>query len=267
MLQILQRFRTRSGAAYMEQGQGDKPIVLIHGVGMQIEAWVPQIAFLSEQHRVIAVDLPGHGSSEPLGKPPELRHFVDWFGTFVDEIGLGSISLVGHSMGALIATGVVATMPDRLDRVALFNGVHRRMATARAAVEGRADEIISGVFDRQAPLSRWFSDEETGGEAFGLVKELLQRVDAMGYATAYKAFATGDGVYSDVWANVSVPALFLTGEKDPNSTPAMALEMAKAAPLGEAFVVAGHRHMVNLTAPSEVNQALTRWLLRTTDAK
>ena len=41
MLQTLQRSRTPSGAAYLDQGRGDETVVLIHGVGMRIEAWSP----------------------------------------------------------------------------------------------------------------------------------------------------------------------------------------------------------------------------------
>jgi len=260
MLQTLQRSRTPSGIAYLDQGEGDETVILVHGVGMRIEAWQPQIEFLQRRARVIAVDLPGHGLSAALGKPPVLSNYVDWFGDFLSELDLGDVNVVGHSMGALIATGAVSSLPDRIRRVALLNGVYKRSITARHAVEARADEIVSGVFDRNAPLDRWFSSEERGGDAYRLVGALLQAVDVAGYATAYRAFATGDSLYADCWPKVSCPALFLTGDGDLNSTAEMAREMAAATVRGEAVVIAGHRHMVNLTAPEEVNEALMDWL-------
>jgi pimeloyl-ACP methyl ester carboxylesterase len=266
MLQTLQRSRTPSGAAYLDRGHGDETVVLIHGVGMRIEAWFPQIERLAQEFRVVAVDLPGHGFSAPLGQPPKLQDFVGWFATLLDELDLGPVNVAGHSMGALIATGIVATAPDKIRRVALLNGVHRRSAEARAAVEARADEIVTGCFDREAPLARWFSDAEKRTEAYALVRELLRTVDAEGYAAAYRAFATGDAVYSDCWPAVRCPALFLTGDGDPNSTPDMAHEMAAAAPRGGAVIVSGHRHMVNLTAPGAVNEALVQWLISEGDA-
>lgn len=260
MLQTLQRSRTPSGAAYLDRGHGNETVVLIHGVGMRIEAWSPQIERLAEEFRVVAVDLPGHGFSAPLGQPPKLPNFVAWFETLLDELQLGPVNVAGHSMGALIATGIVATAPEKIKRVALLNGVHRRNAEARAAVEARADEIVTGSFDREAPLSRWFSDAEKLSEAYALVRELLRSVDAEGYATAYRAFATGDAVYSDGWPAVCCPALFLTGDGDLNSTPDMARDMAAATPRGRAVIISGHRHMVNLTAPDQVNDALRQWL-------
>jgi (E)-2-((N-methylformamido)methylene)succinate hydrolase len=259
MLQTLQRFKTPSGAAYLDRGRGDETVVLIHGVGMRIEAWAPQIDRLAEDFRVVAVDLPGHGFSAPLGQS-QLEEFVGWFDKLLDELDLGPINVAGHSMGALIATGIVATAPDKVKRVALLNGVHRRSTEARVAVEARADEIVTGSFDREAPLGRWFSDAEKGTEAYDLVYELLSTVDAEGYATAYRAFATGDALYSDCWSSVRCPALFLTGDGDLNSTPDMAREMAAATARGQAVIIEGHRHMVNLTAPDAVNEALIAWL-------
>lgn len=260
MLQTLQRSKTVSGAAYVERGEGDETLVLIHGVGMRIEAWGPQIDALASLSRVIAVDLPGHGLSVSLGRPPQLSNFVEWFDRFLNEMDIGRVNVAGHSMGALIATGIVATAPEKVRRVALLNGVHKRSIGAREAVEARADEIVSGSFDREAPLERWFSHEETTSGAYRLVHDLLQAVDAAGYATAYRAFATGDSVYSDCWARVACPALFLTGDGDLNSTPKMAQDMAAAAAHGRAVVINGHRHMVNLTAPEHVNAALADWL-------
>jgi pimeloyl-ACP methyl ester carboxylesterase len=260
MLQTLQRSKTPSGVAFIDQGQGEETLVLIHGVGMRIEAWTPQITAFAGHMRVIAVDLPGHGLSAELGKPAHLSHFVEWFCGVLDELTLGPVNVAGHSMGALIATGVAATAPQRLRRVALLNSVHRRSEEARRAVTARASEIVSGTFDRQAPLARWFAPAERGSEAYSLVRGLLETVGASGYATAYKAFATGDSIYSDCWPRVTCPALFLTGSDDPNSTAQMAEEMARAAPCGRAVIIPGHRHMVNLTAPEGVNEALSDWL-------
>lgn len=260
MLRTLPRSKAPSGAAYLEQGEGDETLVLIHGVGMRIEAWQPQIDRLAKEFRVIAVDLPGHGLSKAVDGSPELSRYVAWFERFLEEIGVGPVNVAGHSMGALIAGGIVATAPDRVRRVALLNGVHRRASDARRAVEARAREIESGHFDRVAPLARWFCQDDKETEAYALVRDLLQSVDPSGYAAAYAAFAAGDATYADCWPQVSCPALFLTGDGDLNSTADMARSMAAAACRGRAVVIEGHRHMVNLTAPDEVNHALADWM-------
>ncbi len=260
------RSETRRGAAYVAAGEGE-PVMLLHGVGLRLEAWAPQIASLAATHRAIAVDLPGHGASAPIDRGSGLTAFVDWFVAVLDDLGLDSVNVAGHSMGALIAGGCAVTVPARVRRVALLSAVHRRDREASSAVRARAAEIAAGNVDPIAPLSRWFGNECEASEPYSLVpyrlvKAWLAAVDIEAYATAYGAFAEGDVVYADRWPAVTCPALFLTGEHDPNSTPQMTLDLAAASPRGEACIIADHRHMVNMTAPDEVTAALRHWLTR-----
>ena len=257
----LQRSETQRGAAYVDAGEGE-PVVFIHGVGLRLEAWAPQIESLAATHRVIAVDLPGHGASSPIGRGSALAAFVDWFVTVLGDLGLDSVNVAGHSMGALIAGGCAVTAPERVRRVALLSGVHRRDLGATSAVKARAAEIAAGKLDPIAPLSRWFGDDSQTTGPYRLVKGWLSAVDIKAYATAYGAFAEGDDLYADRWPGVTCPALFLTGELDPNSTPQMSRDLAAAAPNGEACIIAGHRHMVNMTAPDQVTTSLQHWLTR-----
>ncbi|MFN7051264.1 MAG: alpha/beta fold hydrolase [Gemmobacter sp.] len=253
--------RLSDGAAVraLVAGEGP-PVVLIHGVGLRAEAWAPQIAALAADHRVIAVDMPGHGESDPLPEGARLPDYVSWAARVVAALDLGPVSLAGHSMGAMIAAGVAVERPDLLARVALLNGVHRRTAEARAAVIARAGQIAQGEGSIDGPLARWFGPEDAALRA--QVAGWLQAVSLHGYAAAYRAFAEGDGVYADRLHQIRCPALVLTGEGDGNSTPAMAQAMADAMALGQAQVIAGHRHMMNLTAPAAVNAALRHWLTR-----
>ncbi|TDQ17729.1 pimeloyl-ACP methyl ester carboxylesterase [Phyllobacterium brassicacearum] len=262
MLATPQRSRTPKGAAYLEKGAGE-PLLLIHGVGMQLEAWGPQISALSDTHRVIAVDMPGHGGSERIAPDARLDGFVAWLSATIDDLGLDSLNVAGHSMGALIAGGIAATQPHRIRRVALLNSVYRRSPDARAAVRARAAEILKGGHtDYDGPLLRWFGEDNQHSEAYRLTRSWLSDVDPKGYATAYSAFAEGDAFYADCWPSVQCPALFLTGADDPNSTPAMAIAMADAAPRGYFRLIENERHMVNLTAPVAVNAIMREWLAR-----
>ena len=244
---------------YRAAGTG-APLVLLHGVGMQSATWAPQLAALSSSHRVIALDLPGHGISSPLPASSELPDFVVWAAEAIGALGFDRVSLAGHSMGALVAAGLSVSRPDLVERVALLNGVFRRDAAARDAVKARSAQIGTGTFDVETPLDRWFG---AGSESCGIrasVAAWLRAVDLGGYATAYSAFARGDDCYADGFGRIRCPLLALTGDLDLNSTPAMSHAMAAAAPMGQAVIVEGHGHMVNLTAPEKVNAALADWL-------
>lgn len=244
---------------YVDQGEGEV-LVLLHGVGMQAAAWKPQLDYFAKTHRVIAINMAGHGGSATLDYDSNLGDFVEWLHQVLVALDLTSVNIAGHSMGALIAGGYASTYPENVKRVALLNGVCRRSDQARDAVIARAEKISQGDLDIAGPLSRWFSDDPKEQSTKSEVEGWLSNVDPIGYDIAYRAFANGDALYADKWPEVTCPALFLTGDGDPNSTADMSRDMARLAPNGKACIIEGHRHMVNLTAPDLVNDALALWL-------
>ncbi|HEY0276475.1 MAG TPA: alpha/beta fold hydrolase [Paenirhodobacter sp.] len=242
----------------IEAGRG-APLLLLHGVGMCAEAWAPQIAALSATHRVIAVDMAGHGGSDVLPGEPDLPDYVAWAARVIEALGVEPMAVAGHSMGALIALGLVIERPELIERVCLLNPVYRRDAAARAAVLGRAQDLSLGCGDPEAPLARWFAPGEAI-EARARVAGWLRAVNPEGYAKTYAAFARGDAVYADRLGCIHRPMLVLTSEFDHNSNPGMTRAIAAAVPGARAVIIADERHMVPLTAPEAVNRELALWL-------
>lgn len=240
----------------IEAGAG-APLVLIHGVGLRAEAWGPQISDLQSEFRILAVDMPGHGQTDPLGSGATLPDYVAWAAMVLRDLNLGPVAVAGHSMGALIAMGLTVTSPERVDRLAILNGVYRRSPQAQAAVLARAEEIAQGHANPSAPLSRWF---DAGDPLRDQVRNWLQTVDPRGYAAAYRAFAMGDCTYAARLSEIQCKTLVLTGELDGNSTPEMANLIAAQIPNAVVSVIPNARHMVNLTAPDAVTAALKLWL-------
>lgn len=258
---MLTTLRLSDGRKVLLRDEGKGPaVVLIHGVGMCADAWAPQIAALSQDQRVIAVNMPGHGGSDLLGDGARLPQYVAWVAMVIEALGLGQVSVAGHSMGALIATGLAVERPDLVERLAVLNGVFRRSVVARVAVEARADEIALGKNDIVQPLARWFDENPAQQAIRAQVAGWLGSMDPAGYLAAYRAFAEGDRVYADHLDKIICPSLILTGDGDLNSTPEMTQAMAAAIPKGQAVIITGHRHMVNLTAPDIVTDALRHWL-------
>ncbi len=253
----LQPRSSLGGIAYLEKGQGE-PLLLIHGVGLNAAAWGPQIAALSDTHRVIALDMPGHGGSAAPGA--ELADYVAQAAALLDQLHIAKANVVGHSMGGLVAIGLALQHPDRVLRLGVLNSVYERSAQARSAVEARAAEIArSGdCGDIEQPIRRWLGAGETPLHA--ALRGWLSAMDPAAYAQAYRIFATGDRLFSGRLGGLAMPALFATGAEDPNSTPEMARAMAAAAPRGRAAVLDGQRHMMNLVA-AEATTRLIRDLL------
>jgi flavin reductase (DIM6/NTAB) family NADH-FMN oxidoreductase RutF len=98
------------------------------------------------------------------------------------------------------------------------------------------------------------------------VRGLLARIDPIGYARTYRLFATSDRNHEGRLAALRMPSLFLTGEQDANSSPAMSQRMAIEAPGSRAEVLPNARHMMAFVNAEAVNRILSNFLtLPTTD--
>jgi pimeloyl-ACP methyl ester carboxylesterase len=240
---------------------GEGPLVLlIHGVGLQAEAWCAQIDDLSRTYRVIAVDMPGHGHSPGLQDTAEMADFTDRIIAALDE----SAVIVGHSFGAMIALDLAIRHKTRVKGVVALNAIYRRDAAAQAAVMARANSLDGNtIADPTATLERWF-----GGEASpesSACKGWLQTVDPVGYRNAYRIFASEDGPTEADLRALKCPALFVTGEQEPNSTPAMSTRMAALVPSGRAEIFANAAHMLPMTHAAQLNRLLTTFVETTSE--
>ncbi len=251
------------GTAYRAEGEGE-PIVFVHGVGMNKDVWAPQLAAFAATHRVVAYDMLGHGGSALPPAEPRLSDYVDQLRRLLDALGIDRANIVGHSMGSLVALAFAMAYPDRVRRLVALNAVYDRTPEQRAAIEARAAmlarEGIGATLD--GTLARWFGDAKEGAfaEKAQQVRAWLEAVDPIGYARTYGLFATSDNAFGSKLERLAMPALFLTGEHDLNSSPEMSRRMAAMAPGGVAQVVSGERHMMSFTSPETINPILRDFL-------
>lgn len=250
------RFKVGSLAAITS---GDGPLVLlIHGVGLRAEAWCAQIDDLSRTCRVVAIDMPGHGHSPALPDTDVLADFTDSIVAALDEPAI----VVGHSFGAMIALDMAIKHKTRVNGVVALNAIYRRDAAAKTAVMVRANSLDGKmVADPTATLERWFGGAPSPQSS--ACKEWLQTVDPSGYRNAYRIFAHEDGPTEADLKALDCPALFVTGEQEPNSTPAMSKRMAALAPSGRAEIFANAAHMLPMTHAAQLNGLLNTFVTNT----
>jgi pimeloyl-ACP methyl ester carboxylesterase len=257
------------GTAYQLYGAGE-PIVLIHGVGMDQRAWQPQIQALASKHLVVTYDMLGHGASSLPPEDVQLAGFAEQLLQLLDHLQIAKANIVGHSMGALVAMEFALTYPERTQRLLALNAVFQRSQEQRAAVLERAKTLkLQGVGATvEATLARWFGEPvpEHLRSIAALASDILADVNPLGYARAYQLFATSDAVHSSRLAHLKMPALFMTGDLDPNSSPAMSLAMAQITPNAQAQIVAGARHMMNMTDAQQINQRLLDFIAQSCGA-
>lgn len=249
--------RPRSRIGYLSAvraGQGPS-VTLLHGVGLNADAWGAQIDALSGQYSVTAFDMAGHGDSAAMIKTqPDLTDYVN---AVRDNIALPTV-IVGHSMGAMIALKL-AQDPAILGVVAL-NAIYQRTPSAHAAVRERAKQLRDeNSFNPQPTLTRWF-DDLTSPEAVAC-EHWLRSVPIDGYRAAYSVFADESGPTQSELQSLNKPALFITGGREQNSTPQMSSQMAETCPLGRAHIIDDAAHMMPMTHAREVNAHLSAFLL------
>ena len=94
------------GLHYVRQGRGPV-VVLVHGLGGFAESWRRTIAALAARADVLALDLPGFGFSAKPRARYDLEFFVRALHGFLDAVGVGTASLVGHSLGGAVAVATI----------------------------------------------------------------------------------------------------------------------------------------------------------------
>ncbi len=106
-------FRTRDGVklSFEETGHG-KAVVLIHGWTCDRSYFAPQRDHLARTHRVVSVDLRGHGESDKPQGPYTIAGFADDVAWLCQDLGLVKPIVIGHSMGGMTALEVAARHPD-----------------------------------------------------------------------------------------------------------------------------------------------------------
>jgi pimeloyl-ACP methyl ester carboxylesterase len=106
--------------AYAEIGEGE-PIVFVHGISGSWQNWLENLPHFGRTHRAIALDLPGFGASPMPSWPIDMPAYGRLLHDFCEKLGLQGATLVGNSMGGLVAAEAVLSAPERFDRLVLVS--------------------------------------------------------------------------------------------------------------------------------------------------
>jgi len=250
------------GTNYRLLGSG-APIVLVHGVGADLEMWRPLAMRLANTQTVICYDMLGHGESNKPAGPYSLALFVEQLHRLTADLNFSQFDLLGFSMGGLVSQGFALTHPECVNRLILLNTVFDRSEKEREAVMHRVETSRKdGTAIVETALQRWFTPEFAAKNP-DIVSCMRQRMidnDRDAYASAYSVFATADQELAPVVNRITAPTLIVTGEFDSNSTPEMARNLAAKLVKGQAAILPNQRHMPPLEAPDELAKMVLDFL-------
>lgn len=249
--------------AGLRGGEGAANVIALHGWLDNAASFVPLAAHLPETLNFVALDLPGHGCSAHLGPGAEYTTTVAINAVLdaADALGWERFALLGHSMGAGIASVTAAAAPQRVTRLvaiealgALSERVERTAARLREAVA--AARALPGkqlrVFaDLDAPVRARMQANGLGEAAARLLVERGVRAVEGGYVWSTDPRLTlptptrlDEAQIDDVVANIACPARVIYADP-PQAYFPEPLRSRRAArlPDGELFVVPGTHHL------------------------
>jgi pimeloyl-ACP methyl ester carboxylesterase len=105
----------------VRRGGAGPAVVLIHGMAGSLDTWDPVFAELAESCDVIAIDLPGHGASSRFRADYSLGSLAAAVRDVLDDLGVKSATIVGHSLGGGIAMQFMYQFPERCERLVLVS--------------------------------------------------------------------------------------------------------------------------------------------------
>lgn len=249
--------------AYSDEGQGP-PIVFLHAFPLNRTMWTPQVKALKDTHRVITIDLRGHGESDAPMWRYTLEQFADDIIALLQHLEIPRATFVGLSMGGYILFALYRKYPEyvqalvladtraqadtpegKATRFSMAQIAHRRGSSAIA--ELMIPKLLSpSGMEQQTALIAKLRNIITENQPSGIIGDLMameERPDATPLAQT-----------------INVPTLVLVGEHDIPSPPAEMKGMAEQIPGAKLEVIPQSGHISNLENPEVFNRALLNFL-------
>jgi pimeloyl-ACP methyl ester carboxylesterase len=257
-----------------EEGVGGRPLMLVHGFTGAKEDFGDFLVPLAERGwHVVAPDLRGHGTSDkPTGESAyTLPIFAGDVLALADALGWTRFTLLGHSMGGMIAQHVLLAAPDRIEALVLMDTAHGPLeGLVDPATIGRAIDFVraNGIEAWKAaqdaqPALRSPADERVRAERPGYVefgdRKLLAASPAM-VCSVLGQFASVDDRLEQLAAHTT-PTLVIVGEQDKPFI-AASERMADVMPGASLAVIPDGGHSPQFEAPDSWWDALSGFLDR-----
>ncbi len=188
---------------YFESHGAGRPLILLHGGLGSGEMFGPVLPVLTGSHRVIAVDLQGHGRTADIDRPLDVRLMADDIGALIDRLGLDKPDVMGYSLGGGVALHTAAKYPGKVRRLVAVSANIRRGAIypEMLAQQGQVTAAAS-EFMKDTPMYELYQRVAPRPEDFPRL------LDKIGEAMSY------DFDFTDEVRNLQVPTLIAAADAD-----------------------------------------------------
>jgi pimeloyl-ACP methyl ester carboxylesterase len=238
---------------YSDRGQG-MPIVLLHGFIERVEIWEWMSATLSENNRVVCIELPGHGGSECIAEVQTMEAMANHIHVLIDRLELKNYVMIGHSMGGYIALAYAEQYEHELAGVGLFHSNATADSEEKKIGRERSVEIIQ---------------RDKAGFIFNFIPNLFAECNRPGLANdienlqqgakditkeALVACLKGMALRTDKIVflfSTSLPVMFILGKEDSHSPVNEVMAQTLLPKHSEVLILGDCAHMGYLEKPAE----------------
>lgn len=206
---------------------GNGPFLLmLHGMTLTGEQWMPFVKDFADAYTVVVVDLPGHGGSSPFPEAFSFADTAELMHGLLDELGAKQAYGIGHSAGGMTLLHMAAQQSQRLKAMVLVDAPHYLGEAARKIV--RED-----TWEKLAPdIRAWYRTLHPGGEA--QAKRIYRQ---------YNGFAdTSERIAAEKLKSLPANTLLVWGDRDPAFPLELAMEMYRSLPNGALWVIPQQGH-------------------------
>ncbi|ASS49122.1 MAG: alpha/beta hydrolase [Candidatus Fluviicola riflensis] len=256
---------------YDDFGEGDTPIVFLHGFPFSKAMWQGQINFLKSRHRVIAIDIRGFGRS----KNEETTLSIDLFGDdlvmFMDKLAIEKAIICGLSMGGYIALDVLKKFPHRFEAVILCDT--QCIADTKEGKEKRYQTIEEITANGSREFNEEFIKSVFHEDTLNTKPELVESLRNVVFSNSDKIITNGLTALAgreetcSMLSGVTIPTLIICGRED-KVTPLEQSEIMHASIKGSVLrVIDKAGHVSNLEQPEEFNKYLLDFVTVLEEAK
>ncbi len=240
--------------AYVDQGAGTPAFVFVHGWMCNRSFFAPQAAHFARRHRVVSVDLRGHGESDKPQGPYPIAAYADDIAYIIDHLDLAKAVVVGQSMGGAIVLQLAAAYPDHLAAIVMVDPVLSFTPEERAGVEALMSAIEAGNQEARRQFIEGMFLPTSDPKLVEEVLAVMMAAPSHVAAGALRGLMEFDGL--SVAAQCRVPALYLA--TTPTSHPPHLMSQWLPTVVNGWTVGAGH--FSQLEVPDQVNSMIEGFL-------
>ena len=213
---------------YEEYGAGE-PLVLLHGFGGCVRNWYPFIAGLAQRHRLIVVDLRGHGRSTNSANAFSHRQAANDVFLLLDKLAIGRCSAMGMSSGGMTLLHMATSQPGRIGVMVLISATTHFPDQARAIMRRASFDTMP-----REVREMYLECAKRGDEQ---VRQLIAQFNALHDNDDDVNFTTQQ------LATITARTLIVHGDRDNFFPVEIPVAMHRSIPDAELWIVAGGEHV------------------------